>query len=250
MAVSLNYETGVDHSGTILYCFVNSADGAQSPKLHGVEISQPFCGALFMTPTSVNIHYHGANVPPTCGQDEVIKTMINSGESFTYNVHFPFNEPPGLYWYHPHIHGIAEAAVQGDTSGAIVVEGIQNVNHDAAKLPQQILMVRDNPVPGNPPPGGTIPSWDISLNYIPTPYQAFTPAIIRMKPLEKQLFRLVNASADTVLHLQLLYDGAAQPLAAWHWTERRPGPRTEHPWERPSTITTSYCRPREEWSSS
>jgi len=236
LAVNLNYQTSVDPSGNALYCFVNAADGAQSPTLHvnpgdqlivnlknmvpssmpsmpDMEISPPFCGASFMTATSVNIHYHGTNVPPTCGQDEVIKTTINSGESFTYHVHFPVDEPPGLYWYHPHIHGISEPAVQGGASGAIVVEGIQNVNSTVAKLPQQILMVRDNLVPGNPTPGGSIPSWDVSLNYIPIPYPAFTPAVIRMKPSERQLFRLVNASADTILHLQLVYDGVAQPLA-------------------------------------
>ena len=39
--------------------------------------------------------------------------MINSGETFQYDVQFPLDEPPGLYWYHPHIHGISEAAVQG-----------------------------------------------------------------------------------------------------------------------------------------
>jgi hypothetical protein len=31
-------------------------------------------------------------------------------------------------------------------------------------LPQQLLIIRDNPVPGNPTPGESIPSWNISLN--------------------------------------------------------------------------------------
>jgi FtsP/CotA-like multicopper oxidase with cupredoxin domain len=62
----------------------------------------------------------------------VIRTMINSGETFQYDVQFPLDEPPGLYWYHPHIHGISEAAVQGGASGALIVEGIQNIN---PKLP-------------------------------------------------------------------------------------------------------------------
>jgi len=67
-------------------------------------------------------------------------------------------------------------------------------------------------VPGNPTPGGSIPSWDISLNYVPVPYPAFTPAVIPMKPSEKQLWRVVNASADTILDIQLQYDGMPQPL--------------------------------------
>jgi FtsP/CotA-like multicopper oxidase with cupredoxin domain len=165
-----------------------------------------------MTNASVNIHYHGTNTPPVCHQDEVITTVVNSGESFDYDVHFPTDEPPGLYWYHPHIHGISEGAVLGGASGAIVVGGIENVNPAVAGLPQRILLIRDNNVPGNPQPGGMTPSWDISLNYIPVPYPDFTPAVIPMKPLAKQFWRVVNASADTILNLQLQYDGVAQPL--------------------------------------
>jgi FtsP/CotA-like multicopper oxidase with cupredoxin domain len=67
-------------------------------------------------------------------------------------------------------------------------------------------------VPGNPDPGGATPSWDISLNYIPVPYPDFTPVVVPMKPLEKQLWRVVNASADTILDIQLQYDGNPQPL--------------------------------------
>jgi FtsP/CotA-like multicopper oxidase with cupredoxin domain len=165
-----------------------------------------------MNDASVNIHYHGTNTPPLCHQDEVITTLVNSGQSFRYDLQFPFDEPPGLYWYHPHVHGISEAAVLGGASGAIIVEGIENLNSSVAGLPERVMIVRDNLVPGNPTPGGSIPSWDISLNYIPVPYPDFTPAVVPMKPLEKQFWRVVNASADTILDIQLQYDGKPQPL--------------------------------------
>ena len=67
--------------------------------------------------SSVNIHYHGTNTSPTCHSDEVIKTLINSGQTFQYNVAFPTNEPPGLCWYHPHVHRNAEHAVLGGRGG-------------------------------------------------------------------------------------------------------------------------------------
>jgi FtsP/CotA-like multicopper oxidase with cupredoxin domain len=242
LQVNLTYQTMVDQSGNALFCFVTE-DGSESPTLHvhpgdrllinltnnvpsaasstamaaipGMAISRTassVCGAATMTASAVNIHYHGTNTPPICHQDEVIHTLINSGETFRYDVQFPADEPPGLYWYHPHVHGIAEAAVQGGASGALIVEGIQDVNPEVAGLPQQVLIIRDNPVPGNPTPGGSIPSWDISLNYTPVPYPAFTPAIIRLKPSEKQFWRVLNASADTIIDLQLQYDGRPQPL--------------------------------------
>jgi FtsP/CotA-like multicopper oxidase with cupredoxin domain len=247
LRVSFSYETRVDASGNTLYCFM-TPDGAQSPTLHvrpGDELlitlknnlpmpspaaapmhgmngmkmdpitisGEAFanCGGMVMTDTSVNIHYHGTNAPPLCHQDEVIKTLINSGETFNYDVHFPYDEPPGLYWYHPHIHGISEPAVQGGATGAIVVEGIENVNPAVARLPERLLIFRDNVVPGTPP-DGNVPAWDLSLNYIPIAYPSYTPVRIGMKPLQKQFWRVVNSAADTILDLEVQYDGVAQPL--------------------------------------
>ena len=242
LRVNFTYQTAADQDGNILFCFMTES-GSESPTLHvhpgdrllinltnsvpasptstamepmhGMTVSgttSKTCGAVTMTASSVNIHYHGTNTPPACHQDEVIRTMVNSGETFQYDVQFPLDEPPGLYWYHPHIHGISEAAVQGGASGALIVEGIQNVTSEVAGLPQQVLVIRDNLVPGNPTPGGSIPSWDLSLNYVPVAYPAFTPAVIQMKPAEKQLWRVLNASADTIIDLQLQYDGTPQPL--------------------------------------
>jgi FtsP/CotA-like multicopper oxidase with cupredoxin domain len=241
LQLSLTYFTRVDSFGNTLYCFVDE-NGAQSPTLHvqpGDQLIINFtnglsaalagnpphsmpgmivtgtasaaCGAVVMNNASVNIHYHGTNTPPVCHQDEVIRTLVNAGETFQYNLQFPPDEPPGLYWYHPHVHGIAEAAVQGGASGAIVVDGIEAVNPAVAGLPARVLLIRDNPVPGNPS-ASDVPAWDLSLNYIPVPYPDYTPAVIPMKPLEKQFWRVVNASADTILDLQLQYDGKPQAL--------------------------------------
>jgi FtsP/CotA-like multicopper oxidase with cupredoxin domain len=165
----------------------------------------------------MNMHFHGTNTPPTCHSDEAIHTLINSGESFQYTVHFPRNEPPGLYWYHSHVHGIAEAAVQGGASGAIIVGGIAQFQPAVSGLRQRILVFRDQNVAGNPDPGGLIPAWDLTLNYVPIPYTetpqpGYIPSIIRMESGAKEFWRVLNASADTILDLELLYDRKAQPL--------------------------------------
>jgi FtsP/CotA-like multicopper oxidase with cupredoxin domain len=183
-----------------------------------MTLNPPNCGAAKMGNSSLNIHYHGTNTSPTCHSDEVIKTIINSGQTFQYNVAFPTNEPSGLYWYHPHVHGIAEHAVQGGASGAIVVDGIEDSQPAVSGLKERILMVRDQPVPGNPSPTGNIPSWDVTLNYItitsPTDPNAnnFVPAILRMEQGEKQFWRVSNSSSDTILDLQYVFDGTPQTL--------------------------------------
>jgi FtsP/CotA-like multicopper oxidase with cupredoxin domain len=236
LTVNLSYNTTTDADGRTLYCFTTS-DGTESPTLHvhpgdhlivivknnlpkptaagAMQMSTNaalVCGAAMMDASSVNIHYHGTNVSPTCHSDEVIHTLINSGQTFTYNLAFPTDEPPGLYWYHPHVHGIAETAVQGGASGVIIVEGIENLQPSAAGLPERVLIVRDQNVAGTPMPGGAVPSWDLSLNYVPIAYPALTPAVIKMAHGKQEFWRVSNSSADTILDLQVLYDGAPQTL--------------------------------------
>ena len=233
MQVTFTYQTAVDANGNTLYCFI-SQDGTESPTLHlkpgdtlvltlknllpapskaSMRMALPkgstICANPEMNPSSVNVHYHGTNTSPTCGADEVIHTIINSGETFIYTVAFPSDESPGLYWYHPHIHGIAEAAVQGGASGAIIVDGIENIQPAVVGLPERTLLIRDNPTPvqGNNPP-----AWDISVNYIPIPYPTYPPALIPVNTLKKQFWRVGNLAADTILDVQLLYDGVPQVL--------------------------------------
>jgi FtsP/CotA-like multicopper oxidase with cupredoxin domain len=236
LKVAFDYYTSVDKTGRTLFCFVTPG-GLESPTLHlfpgdtleltvtnrnptpppgspheVISDAADHCGAWVMTITSLNVHFHGTNTAPTCHSDEVIHTLINSGQTFKYSVTFPKNEPPGLYWYHPHVHGLSEAAVQGGASGAIVIDGVENIQPKVAGLPARVLLIRDQTIPGGPAPGGKVPSWDLSLNYVPISYPQNTPAVIEMKPRGTEFWRVVNAAADTFIDLQLVYDGVAQPL--------------------------------------
>jgi FtsP/CotA-like multicopper oxidase with cupredoxin domain len=180
---------------------------------------------------SVNIHYHGTNVTPQCGGDNVTRTLINPGpgSTFQYSFTFPTDEPPGLYWYHPHVHGLAERDLLGGATGGLVVDGIQNVQPAVSGLRQRILMIRDQPQvqgaaegPGNC--GVNVPFQDLSVNYVPIDSNAtfnakgkltsitFTPAVLQMETGETQFWRVTNSTADTILDLQVLYDGVPQTL--------------------------------------
>jgi hypothetical protein len=242
LSVRFSYQHIVDSAGRDLFCFM-TPDGLQNPTLYvkpgdhlvitvtnnltptnagSMGVSAPNCGAASMNNSSVNIHYHGTNTSPTCHQDEVIKTLINPGETFRYDVAFPENEPPGLYWYHPHVHGIAEHALQGGAAGAIVVEGIEDVQPAISGMLQRILLVRDQNVPGSPTPQGNVPSWDVTLNYVPItsppdPNSAnFVPAILQMAAGERELFRVSNSSADTILDLQYVSVRFLSQISCWH----------------------------------
>ena len=235
LKVDLAYQASTGPEG-VRYCYT-LADGSLSPTLHinpgdhliinlsnqtqaavskdDMQMQIPasqVCGAAIMKSGAVNLHFHGTNVAPTCHQDEVIYTSINPGESFTYDITIPNDEPPGLYWYHPHIHGTAEAAVLGGASGALIVDGLQDVQPSVAHLPARTLIVRDQLLPDTSEPSDSLPAWDLSLNYVQVPYPHYPPALIPMQPNQLELWRVLNASANTMLNLKLLYDGVEQSL--------------------------------------
>jgi FtsP/CotA-like multicopper oxidase with cupredoxin domain len=194
------------------------------------------CTSGAMEPTATNLHFHGLALPPVCHQDEVMKTSIPSGGSFEYRFRVPSDQPPGLYWYHPHIHGFSMRAVLAGASGALVVEGLERAIPEVAGLPERVLVVRDQylmnpdapPSPSEPvtpqilldPDGDTInthtgygkPAKDLSLNFVPVPYPDYPPAVLGLRPGERQLWRVVNASAITYLHLAVLFGATAQRL--------------------------------------
>src|SRR5207253_10848591 len=119
---------------------MTEAPGAPSEVMSN---AQDVCGDATMMTTSVNMHFHGTNTSPKCHSDETIRTLINPGETFNYSLRIPNDEPPGLYRYHPHVHGFSSPAVQGGATGAIEVEGIANVQPAVAGLPERYLVLRD-----------------------------------------------------------------------------------------------------------
>jgi len=159
---------------------------------------------------STNLHFHGMSVPPVCHQDDVLRTFVQPGEEFDYDVQIPANQPPGLYWYHPHVHGITERQVQGGASGALIVEGIEKQHSSLARMPQRVFVIRDQELA--PSLDQTAPSWDLSINYVPILYPSLVPATVSTGAHEKEFWRVVNAAADTILDLQLLRAGQPQKV--------------------------------------
>jgi FtsP/CotA-like multicopper oxidase with cupredoxin domain len=195
------------------------------------------CTADLMTSVSTNLHFHGLTIPPVCHQDDVLKTSVQPGdEPFEYRFRIPLDEPPGLYWYHPHIHGFTKEQVLGGASGAIIVEGIERADTALAGLSERVLVIRDQDLlnPNAPPSksepvvpkmlfdrdgdaantgtGFGKPAKDLSINFVPVPYPDYPPAQMEMKPDERQLWRVVNASGITYLNLAVLFGHKPLPL--------------------------------------
>ena len=245
LEVTMQFLTATDAQGLVRYCYVTSA-GVEAPTLRvnpGDTLIIHFQNALpvasasstsdnmagmkmtlnandstssacsgAMTDTATNIHFHGLNVSPVCGQDEVVHTLVQPGQSFDYSVQIPANEPPGLYWYHPHPHGFSEGQVQGGATGALIVEGLQAAEPALANLTERTFVLRDQVLPNSELNDSNIPAWDISINYVPVTYPGYTPAIIQTNPGQQELWRVANTAADTIMNLQYVVNGTAQTM--------------------------------------
>jgi FtsP/CotA-like multicopper oxidase with cupredoxin domain len=266
LEAKLTASNAAEANGSARYCYTDSA-GHESPNLRVhpgdlvilhltnalIEVSHGSgaamhehgrthsannpCTSGIMSPVSTNLHFHGLTIPPVCHQDDVMKTSVQPGDApFEYRFRVPENEPPGLYWYHPHIHGFSKEQLLGGASGALIVEGIERAKKAAAGLPERVFIIRDldliNP---NAPPaksepvvpkfmidkdgdaanngtGFGKPAKDLSINYVPVPYPDYPPATIQMRPGERQLWRVLNASAITYLNLEVLFNRKPQTL--------------------------------------
>ena len=263
LRVDLTYLKFVDADGQTHYCY-SYKDGSEAPTLRlkpgdllilrlkndltlpsRSEASNAHMPAMSdgctrgtMTSASTNIHFHGLSVPPVCHEDDVLHTLVQPGDPpFEYRFRIPRDEPPGLYWYHPHVHGMTSPQVLGGASGALIVEGIERANTELAGLGERVFVIRDqellNPnakpvqTDSMPPPivlrdaegdilntgtGGGKPAKDLSINFVPVPYPRYPPAVVRIRPGERQLWCVLNASAITYLDLQMLVENKAQMM--------------------------------------
>ncbi len=191
--------------------------------------------------SNANLHFHGLSSSPNAPGDDVIDTNASPGAAVSYTVVINPDQPPGMYWYHPHAHGLASYEVGNGMAGAIIVEGIANVVPQTAGLRERVIVLGDVPndssfaagessilrrsgsasavrrpsasrrgaQDADSPNGGNACSPETDA----TPMiNGATLASIGIKPGETELFRVVNASAHR--HFDLAVDGKQLQLVA------------------------------------
>lgn len=148
---------------------------------------------------ATNLHVHGLHVSPEGNSDNVL-VAVEPGTSFEYEYLLPENHPPGVYWYHPHHHGMAADQVFGGLYGAIVVE-------DPNSMPvgrERILVISDISVDGS----GRVQTASamdrmagregklVLVNGQLTPR-------LNARPVERERWRIINACVSRYLRLRL-----------------------------------------------
>ena len=160
------------------------------------------------TVSSTNVHFHGMPIPPVCHQDDVINTLIQPGTGpFNFNIQIPADNPPGLYWYHPHVHGFTEFQVNGGAAGALIVNGMEKVRPEVKGLKERLFVVRQQYlVPWIPGP------YQLSVNYQVTLFSHGGAPFVNMKPGEREFWRVANATLQDFLPLQVFINGKPEKL--------------------------------------
>jgi FtsP/CotA-like multicopper oxidase with cupredoxin domain len=192
---------------------------------------EPDCRSAMMAIDGTNLHFHGLSISPSCHSDDSLHVSIAPSKTFVYRVRIPKNQPPGLYWYHPHPHGYSEEQVLGGASGALIVEGMAAANPMVRGLPERVFVIRDQKLLGQtldekksgdkgsldfepsaadtsaPRRDPSLPAKDLSINFRVIPYPDYPVAAIQARPLTREFWRVLNASADTYVNLGVLFNG-------------------------------------------
>jgi FtsP/CotA-like multicopper oxidase with cupredoxin domain len=68
----------------------------------------------------INLHTHGLHVSPKGNSDNVL-LHIPSGKWNTFVYDVPTSMPQGMYWYHPHLHGLTSPEVYMGLAGMLAI---------------------------------------------------------------------------------------------------------------------------------
>jgi FtsP/CotA-like multicopper oxidase with cupredoxin domain len=156
-------------------------------------------------PDGTNLHTHGLHVSPTGNSDNVF-VHIMQGERYTYEYAIPRDRTsglyiPGLYWYHPHMHGDSGPQVDGGMAGALIVEGEEGTLDtlpEIRDLTERVLVLQATQFDET----GTV------LPFLPFDVVAIfvngqSQPSISIAPGERQRWRIINASSFLFVNLSL-----------------------------------------------
>ena len=153
-----------------------------------------------------NLHMHGLHVSPQDAGDNVF-VRVDPGDSFDYEFRLPADHPPGVYWYHPHHHGLVAGQVFGGLFGAIVVEDTTPIPADM----DRVLVVSDTDLDGaghvrDVPPAERLAGREGRLVLV----NGQSNPLLSALPGQRERWRIVNACVARYLRLQL--DGQGMQL--------------------------------------
>ncbi len=150
-----------------------------------------------------NLHVHGLHVSPRGHGDNVL-LAVPPGASVDYDYQLPNDHPPGVYWYHPHHHGMVAEQVFGGLYGAIIVADPPAVARGMTSTRERVLVISDTSLDS----AGRVRAasqmvrmqgreGDLVL------LNGQTQPVLTGRPGERERWRIVNACAARYLRLRV-----------------------------------------------
>jgi FtsP/CotA-like multicopper oxidase with cupredoxin domain len=97
-------------------------------------------------PNSTNLHTHGLHISPLPPSDDVLDTVVAPGTEYTYTYKIPENHMPGMFWYHPHLHGSVAIQTAGGAAGVLIIEDAKDtVPSEISDMKEQIVLLQTIP---------------------------------------------------------------------------------------------------------
>lgn len=143
------------------------------PDAENAHGSDPMMNEM-LAANPVNIHTHGLIVEPRKADasdpsygDYVyvlgypagkLPSMVHADETITdqpiqYDIYIPSDHPSGLYWFHPHVHGLGVNQLSEGLSGVITIGAVSDYvgssGAGAANLPERYFTIKDMQVLAN-----------------------------------------------------------------------------------------------------
>ena len=152
----------------------------------------------------INLHFHGSHGSPL-GHGDNVHILVSPGESFDYVMDVPRSQPPGLYWYHTHIHGNVEELVSRGLTGTIIVEGLEARVPEVRGLKQRLVVLKSFSATPTAV-GADTAETDPNLKRLHGVVQSINGAAhseITMAAGGREFWRITNQSANDYYHLSI-----------------------------------------------
>ena len=167
--------------------------------------------------TPSNLHFHGMSVSPQGNSDNVF-VHVKPGETLQYQVRIPASgrQGPGVFWYHPHAHGFVNDQILAGLSGALVIDGIEDLYPLLHGLPEHFFLIKHVKLDDE--------SEIVSINGQINP-------VVAMRPGEMQFWRIAHIGASDFYKFRI--EGMALYVVA----------TDGHALSRPSKMTEFFLGP-------
>jgi FtsP/CotA-like multicopper oxidase with cupredoxin domain len=167
--------------------------------------------------TPSNLHFHGMSVSPQGNSDNVF-VHVKPGETLQYQVRIPASgrQGPGVFWYHPHAHGFVNDQILAGLSGALVIDGIEDLYPLLHGLPERFFLIKHVKLDDE--------SEIVSINGQINP-------VVAMSPGEMQFWRIAHIGASDFYKFRI--EGMALYVVA----------TDGHALSRPSKMTEFFLGP-------